>query len=141
MLHDPHKIPEPILVVSGLTYLFPFYVAMQKNSLYDASTYIFLTFTTVGFHATRNETLFMLDCIAILNFLARSFYLSMNSSRYSQAIYLLSVVYSLTSYFVGRHYKAMSFHPDWNTQMFYHSLMHLSTSYSAYVLIKNHQLV
>ena len=136
MLHDPHKTPEPILVVSGLTYLFPFYIAATNRRFYDASTYMFLTFTTVGFHSTRNETLFILDCWAILNFLLRTYYLSLQSSRDSKIIFLASVIYSLTSYFIGKYYNVMSFHPDWNTQMMYHSFMHLSTSYSSYLIIK-----
>jgi hypothetical protein len=135
MLHDPHMNPEPILVASGLTYLFPFYIALQKNKIYDASTYLFLTFTTVGFHSTRSEYLFFLDCLAIINFLVRSYYISLDASQNIRYIYYLSVSYSLISYFVGRKYKIMSFNPDWNTQMFYHSLMHISTSYSAYKLI------
>jgi hypothetical protein len=135
MLHDPHKIPEPILVISGLTYLFPFYVAISNRKLYDASTYIFLTFTTVGFHSTRDETFFILDCWAILNFLLRTYYLSLNSSTTSKTLFIASVIYSFTSYFLGKYYSIMSFHPDWNTQMMYHSLMHLSTSYSSYLIM------
>jgi hypothetical protein len=133
MLHDPHQIPEPILVVSGLTYLIPFYTAYKKGAEYDAYTCLFLTFTTIGFHGTRSEALFALDCIAIVNFLARYSYLAKNSRV--AYIYYCSVVYSLFSYFVGQHYKIMSFDPDWNTQMMYHSLMHLSTAYSAYLLL------
>ena len=135
MLHDPHKIPEPILVISGLTYLFPFYIAITNNRLYDASTYIFLTFTTVGFHSTRNESLFILDCGAIINFLLRSSYLSLQCSNTSKLIFLYSIIYSLTSYFIGKHYRIMSFDPDWNTQMAYHSLMHISTAYSSYLIM------
>lgn len=134
-LHDPHKTPEPILVLSGLTYLVPAWVALQKDRTYDFVTYTFLTFTTTGFHSTRSETLFTLDCLAILNFLGRSMYLSTEVDSYARSIYAFSVIYSLTSYFVGQRYKIMSFHPDWNTQMAYHSLMHLSTAYSAYVLM------
>ena len=134
-LHDPHKTPEPILVLSGLTYLVPAWAALQKDRTYDFVTYTFLTFTTTGFHSTRSETLFTLDCLAILNFLGRSMYLSTEVDSYARSIYAFSVIYSLTSYFVGQRYKIMSFHPDWNTQMAYHSLMHLSTAYSAYVLM------
>ena len=136
MLHDPHKIPEPILVISGITYLFPFYIAFSNNRLYDASTYLFLTFTTIGFHSTRIEILFLLDCVAIINFLLRTSYLSLYCSNISQIIFLSSVIYSLISYFIGKYYKIMSFNPNWNTQMIYHSLMHLSTSYSSYLIIK-----
>jgi hypothetical protein len=136
MLHDPHKIPEPILVVSGLTYLFPFYIAITNNKIYDASTYMFLTFTTVGFHSTRNEILFILDCFAILNFLLRTSYISLECSNISKIVFLLSVIYSSISYFLGKYYTIMSFHPNWNTQMIYHSFMHLSTAYSSYIIIK-----
>jgi hypothetical protein len=135
MLHDPHKIPEPVLVVSGLTYLYPCYLALSKHRMYDAGTYLFLTFTTVGFHSTRHETLFMLDCVAIINFLARSYHVCRQRSLTVQAVFFLSVFYSFTSYFAGLHYTAMSFHPDWNTQMFFHALMHLSTSYSASLIM------
>lgn len=136
LLHDPHIIPEPILVVSGLTYLVPFYSALQSGRKGDAYSYLFLTFTTVGFHSTRNEVFFALDCIAIMNFLLRSSYTSMlpGVSRQTQSIYLLSVVYSLVSYFVGKYYTILSFNPDWNTQMMYHSCMHLTTAYSSYLL-------
>lgn len=138
MLHDPHKIPEPILVISGLTYLVPFYVAISKKRRYDACSYLFLTFTTVGFHSTRNETLFILDCGAIINFLLMNYLLSLERrvSCSSKIIFLVSVLYSLTSYFLGKYYNIMSFHPDWNTQMLYHSLMHISSSYSSYLMIK-----
>ena len=135
MLHDPHKIPEPVLVVSGLSYLIPFYMAVRKGRAYDATTYLCLTLTTVGFHSTRDETLFLLDCIAILNFLYRSYTLSTERSTFCQRVYLVSVLYSLVSYFVGRQYTILSFHPDWNTQMFFHSLMHLSTSYYSYLIM------
>jgi hypothetical protein len=135
MLHDPHKIPEPILVISGLTYLYPFYLAISKKRIYDASTYIFLTFTTVGFHSTRYEFLFKLDCIAIINFLFRSYYLLRKCSIFCNIIFFLSVIYSLVSYFVGKYYNIMSFDPNWNTQMFYHSLIHIFTSYSSYLIM------
>jgi len=136
MLHDPHKMPEPVLVISGLTYLIPLYTAISSNRIYDASTYMFLTFTTVGFHGTRNETLFILDLWAITNFLLRNYYLSLYCSKFSRGIFLSSVIYSFISYFLGKYYNILSFHPDWNTQMAYHSLMHLSTSYGSYLIIK-----
>ena len=82
-------IPEPILVVSGLTYLVPFYSALLSGRKGDAYSYLFLTFTTVGFHGTRNEVFFALDCIAIMIFLLRSSYTSMlpGVSRQTQSIY------------------------------------------------------
>lgn len=136
LLHDPHHIPEPILVLSGLTYLVPFYMAIQDKRFYYSATCLFLTLTTVGFHGTRNEIMFQLDCLAILNFVSVMIYTSLKSSNYSKAVSYTSILYSLTSYFIGQQYQNFSFHPDWNTQMLFHSMMHISSSYSAYLFIK-----
>ena len=135
MLHDPHMIPEPILVVSGLTYLLPAYIAVTKGRTYDAATYFFLTCTTVGFHGTRSETIFALDIIAIMNFLGRSYQLSQEVSIGSVWFLNAAITYSLVSYFVGAYLKAMSFDPDWNTQMIFHSTMHLLTAAASYKIM------
>ena len=125
-------IPEPILVVSGLTYLLPTYIAVTKGRTYDAVTYFFLTCTTVGFHGTRSEAIFALDIIAIMNFLARSYQLSQEVSTCSVLFLNTAITYSLVSYFAGAYLKAMSFDPDWNTQMAFHSAMHLLTAAASY---------
>jgi len=135
-LHDPHKIPEPILVLSGLSYIIPAYRAFYLNNMQMLSACGFLTFTTVGFHSTRDDYFFVLDCVAILNFIAVDYKTAVVSGRYAEAIFYLATSYSLISYFVGIQYKIMSFDPDWNTQMFWHALMHLSSAYSAYVSLE-----
>jgi len=132
MLHDPHTIPEPLLVLSGLSYTLPL-IAAQTS--YDRFTNGFLLLTTIGFHGTRQEWLFYLDCLAILNFLIRSYRLVRTCSRASQALFSLSVTYCLVSYFVGYQFSILSFDPDWNTQMMFHSFMHVSTSYASYRII------
>ena len=133
MLHDPHKNPEPVLVLSGLSYLIPCYMAFKRNRYYDGSSYLFLTLTTVGFHGTRYDSIFFLDCIAILNFIISSHYNSLKSNNFTRGLYYSSISYSLISYFVGQQFQIMSFDPDWNTQMIYHSLIHLSSSYLSYL--------
>ena len=140
MLHDPHTISEPILVLSGLTYLVPFSIALQNRRVYDSATYLFLTFTTVAFHSTRYDSFFALDCIAILNFILRSYIISTPLSPLTRGLFSFSIAYSLISYFIGQTYAAMSFHPDWNTQMAYHSFMHLSTSYASYRIMTDPML-
>jgi len=135
MLHDPHTTPEPLLVLSGTTYLIPAYMAYRANALYNMWSYLFLTATTVGFHGTRNETLFLLDCLAIMNYIKCSIDDSQTSSNSAAGIFWISLGYSLTSYFIGRWFQSMSFDADWNTQMGYHAMMHFSTSYSAYVFM------
>ena len=129
LLHDPHMNPEPILVISGLSYLIPTWAAYSRRRWYDAGTFLILTCTTVGFHGTRSETWFFLDCLAILNFMCLS------AVRYRTWINWMAIMYSLISYFVGQRFLIMSFHPDWNTQMFFHSLMHLTTAASAYLSV------
>ena len=136
MLHDSHKIPEPILVASGLTYLIPTYTAYYAGNTDMAFACGFLTFTTVAFHGTREEIFFGLDCFAIIYFLGANFRSAHAAGNYALAAFCLSTLYSLTSYFAGMRYKRMSFDPDWNTQMFFHALMHLSTAYSAYASLK-----
>lgn len=132
MLHDPHMIPEPILVVSDMSYLLPTYIAVTKGRTYDAATYFFLTCTTVGFHSTRSEAIFILDIIVIINFLGRSYQLSQNASIGSVWFLNAAITYSMVSYFAGAYLKAMSFDPDWNTQMAFHSAIHLLTAAASY---------
>jgi hypothetical protein len=130
-LHDPHTISEPILVLSGLAYLAPTYIAFQQKNYYDVVTSSFLMFTTMGFHSTRYEWFFMLDCIAILNFLARGLYIGRTNPYLS-----LSVAYSMISYFVGMRYGIMSFDPDWHRQMMFHAGIHLSSSFAMWQILK-----
>lgn len=130
-LHDSHTIPEPILVLSGLTFIFPAYTAYTQQKYYFSGSLAFLSFTTVGYHGTRNETLFILDLIAITNYILTGGVVTYYKTPREQIPYILSIVYCIISYFVGRQYKLFSFDPDWNTQMFFHSLMHLFPSYTA----------
>jgi hypothetical protein len=126
-LHDDHKNAEPVLVISGLFYLLVALCARKKQEYRMMYSSLFLTLTTVGFHGTQDECIFVLDCIAILWYL---FELAIRSKGYSIWISQASVFYSLTSYFIGQHYGILSFDPNWNTQMIYHSLMHASTAFA-----------
>ena len=136
-LHDPHTTPEPWLVLSGLAYLAPMVSALYQRRSYDACTYMCITCTTVGFHGTRHELWFALDCGAIVGFLMRSGYVLWATPVPTdiRLLYAFAVLYSFTSYFVGQRYKIMSFHPNWNIQMAYHALMHLSTAYTSYLIM------
>jgi hypothetical protein len=138
MLDDTYETIEPILVLSGLTYLFPLYVAVRNKNNYDMFTYGLLTFTTIWFHITLYEVLFILDCFAIINCLLRIYYISRKATRIYYLIFVCSVIYSLISYFIGKLYNIMSFHPNWNTQIAYHSVIHLTTSYESYLLINSY---
>ena len=135
IFHDPHMIPEPILVISGLSYLIPMCAAFSRKRWYDAGIFLALTCTTVGFLGTRSETWFFLDCLAILQFLGRGILLSRKTDSFTFYSYWAAILYSLVSYFVGQQFSIMSFHPDWNTQMFFHSIMHLSSALSAYMVL------
>ena len=134
-LHDPHTTPEPFLVLSGTTYLIPAYMAYKGGYNYVAFSNLFLASTTIGFHGTRNDYIFALDCIAILNYILCGADLCSKTTAFSRNAYMLSTLYSLVSYFVGQRFSILSFDPDWNRQMFFHSLMHISSSYAAYSFI------
>ena len=139
MLHEPHTIPEPILVLSGLSYAVPASLAYRQGRPYSVATNLYLLATTVGFHGTRQEWIFLLDCTAILNFLWCSYGLSHQAKSNARILFAASTAYSLLSYFLGWRYQMLSFDPDWNTQMFFHAWIHISTSYSMYKLLEESQ--
>ena len=139
MLHDPHTIPEPVLVLSGLSYAVPACLAYRQGRPYSLATNLYLLATTVGFHGTRQEWIFLLDCTAIVNFLWHSYTLAQEARTNARILFAASTAYSLLSYCVGWRYQMLSFHPDWNTQMFFHAWMHISTSYSMYKLLEESQ--
>ena len=122
-------IPEPILVASGTTYLVPAYIAYIHGYTYTAGSLAAITFTTMSFHATRQEWLFALDVMAILNTLACLWYNSTYAKTDTRYLAAISIAYSMNSYFIGRIYKNMSFDPNWDKQMLFHSLMHVLTAY------------
>lgn len=137
-LHDPHTISEPVLVLTVTAYLLPAYMAYIQGYHYMAFSNLFLSSTTIGFHWSRNDYIFALDCLAILNYLGYGIYCIKNHYRpYSKNMYILSAGYALISYFVGQRFKIMSFDPDWNRQMFFHGLMHIFSSYTSYEFIQD----
>ena len=141
-LHESYMTPEPLLVFSGTSYILPMYISYKSRFYYNAFSFLLLSFTTITFHGTRNEIVFLMDCAAILNLLActiHNSYLTRHNWRI-QIVLLLSIIYCLTSYFVGMKYNIMSFDPDWNTKMIFHSAMHLSTSYSAFLLTEERRM-
>jgi len=135
ILHDPHKISEPFLVLSGLAFSVPAYVAFVTKRDYDFVTCAFLIFTSSGFHATRNEYFFILDCLAILNFVLRYMYISFYLKRY---LFCFVTLYNFTSYFGGQVFRVLSFDPIWESQMVYHSLLHFLSAYASYELLSTY---
>ena len=115
--------------------MIPAYVAAQAGLPYSLASTLFLTFTTVGFHGTRQDWLFQLDLLAILNFNVAAIY---NISKVGPAavlVWFVAVSYSILSYFGGQKYSVLSFDPNWNIQMFFHSFIHFSTCYVAYIVL------
>jgi len=136
-LHDDHKYSEPILVLTGLSYLFPAFFALQKEEYYLSCSLVFLCSTTVLFHGTRWEYFFYIDVVAILNYIAYALYLSPEMTARQLHATWFPVVFGFYTYFVGMRYQIFSFDPDWNTQMFWHGLMHLFSAYSACVYLQS----
>lgn len=127
-----HMISAPYLVITGMTYLLPAWLAWEKGFYYSMISSIVLATTTMSFHWFRHQWLFELDVVAILNYNMCSLYNIYHAGPSAVGIWALAVGYSLYSYFVGQQLSILSWDPDWNTQMFFHGLMHLSTAYSAW---------
>jgi hypothetical protein len=125
-------IPEPYLVITGMTYLLPAWLAWESRFYYSMASCLVLCLTTMSFHWFRYQWLFELDVLAILNYTICSLYNIYHAGLPAAGIWALSVGYSLYSYFVGQQLHILSWDPDWMTQMFFHGLMHISTAYSAW---------
>jgi len=135
LLHDEHTHPEPYLVLTGLLLLFPAAKAYYLNELYVSGSLAFLSFTTVGFHGTRNEYFFILDLVAITNYIIGGAISVHHKTSREMLVFYVCLIYSIVSYFVGRQYKVYAFDPDWNTQMFWHVLIHVFSTYAAFVYL------
>jgi len=139
-LRDDHLIPEPVLVLSGLSYLIPAYIAYSARFDYSLFTTLFVTFTTVGFHGTRQEWLFQLDLVAILNYNIFALYNIYKVGPAAALIWSVGFPYSILSYFGGQRYLVLAFDPSWNIQMIFHSFIHFITSYFAYYCLTQRTL-
>jgi len=137
-----HMIPEPYLVITGMTYLMPAWLAWKSGFYYSLASNVFLCATTMSFHWFRSQWLFELDVAAVLNYVA---YCSLNAyyaGPSAMGVWVFSTSYGVYSYFVGQQLSILSWDPDWNTQMFFHGLIHLSSAYGAwYVLTKHNELL
>lgn len=124
-----HMIPEPYLVITGMSYLLPAWLAWEKGFYYSMASCVFLCGTTMSFHWFRYQWLFELDILAILNYTVTSLYNIYYAGHSAAGVWALSIGYSSYSYFIGQQLEILSWDPDWTTQMFFHGLMHLSTAY------------
>jgi hypothetical protein len=135
-LRDTYTDPEPILVLSGLIYLVPAYYGFKY--VYLRNSLLFLTLTTVGFHGTRHEYFFIIDVIAILNYIIICGwqYVSLLTNKEKHTFYL-AVIFAGYIHFVGQRYSIYNFDPNWNIKMFFHTLIHFFSAYTAHVTICN----
>jgi hypothetical protein len=134
-----HMIPEPFLVMTGMTYLLPAYLAYEKSLWYCMASSLFVMLTTMSFHWFRTDLTFAIDVIAILNYVACGLYNCYYTDYSATGVWIGAISYSLYSYFVGQQLNILSFDPDWATQMFFHGLIHFSTAYSAWFLFNRRQ--
>ena len=130
-LHDNHLYSEPLLSLTGLSYLYPAFIAIEKEEYYLACSLVFLCSTTILYHGTRWEYFFYLDLIAMSHYVGYGAYLSSAMTAKVLHTVWFPVAYGLYVYFIGMNYKIFAFDPDWNTQMFFHGLMHIFSSYSS----------
>jgi hypothetical protein len=137
-----HTTPEPYLVITGMTYLMPAWLAWKTGFYYSMVTNLALCATTMSFHWFRTQWLFELDVLAIWNYVLCTLFNAYYGGPSSLGMWGFAVGYSLYSYFVGQQLSILSWHPDWNTQIFFHGLIHMSTAYSCwYVLTKRNELL
>jgi hypothetical protein len=130
-LYDNHSYPQPMLSLTGVSYLYPAFVALEKEQYYLACSLVFLTSTTILYHGTRWKYFFYLDLIAASHYVGYGAYLSPGMTAKVLYTVWFPFLYGLFVYFVGMKYNIFAFDPDWNTQMFFHGLMHIFSSYSS----------
>ena len=135
-LLDYHSDPEPILVLTGLTFLIPAYYAMMQEHVYLMCSYVLLCSTTILFHSTRQPFFFCIDAFAILNHIIGGGIIVYHQSDRERIAMIFATTYSFITYFVGQQYNLFSFDPDWNIKMFFHSLMYLFSGYAACVSLE-----
>jgi hypothetical protein len=137
-----HIIPEPYLVITGMSYLMPAWLAWKSGFYYSLASNLFLCATTMSFHWFRTQWLFELDVVAVLNYVLCCSLNGYYAGPSAMGVWVFSASYGVYSYFVGQQLSILSWDPDWNTQMFFHGLMHLSSAYGAwYVLTKRNELL
>ena len=137
-----HMIPEPYLVITGMSYLLPAWLAWKSGFYYSLATCLFLCATTMSFHWFRAQWLFELDVVAVLNYVLCCSFNAYYAGPSAMGVWVFSGSYGLYSYFVGQQLSILSWDPDWNTQMFFHGLIHLSTAYGFwYALTKRNELL
>ena len=127
-----HMIPEPYLVMTGMSYLLPAWLAYESGFYYSMSSCLFICATTMSFHWFRQQWMFEADVIAILNYIGWLMFNVYRAGPSAAGVWALMGGYSFYSYFVGQQLSILSWDPDWTTQMFFHGLMHMSTAYSAW---------
>lgn len=128
-----HMIPEPFLVITGMSYLLPAWLAWRSGFTYSAISNLALCATTMGFHWFRTQQFFELDVLAILNYNLCAAYNLPRAGWPAAGVWGLATGYSVYSYFVGQQLGILSWDPDWNTQMIFHGLIHLSTAYTSWI--------
>ena len=133
-----HMIPEPYLVITGMSYLMPAWLAWKTGFYYSLASNLFLCATTMSFHWFRSQWLFELDVVAVLNYVACCSFNAYYAGPSAMGVWVFSASYGVYSYFVGQQLSILSWDPDWNTQMFFHGLMHLSSAYGAWYVLTKH---
>jgi hypothetical protein len=132
--------PAPYLVITGMTYLMPAWLAWKSGFYYSLASNLFLCATTMSFHWFRTQWIFSLDQLAIWNYTLCSLLNAYQGGPSALGMWTFSVGYSLYSYFVGRYLSILCWDPNWTTQMFFHGLIHMVTAYGVwYVLTKRNE--
>jgi len=129
---------HPILRFTGSLYIVPGYLSIVKGYPYHASSCFLLALTSIINHTVSNQTLLIIDQAAMMNYLICSFYIGFayNVSAKTIGLGALSVIYSAYIYILGKKYGTMAWSEYVLERIFYHSIMHMSTSSVVYYAIK-----
>ena len=129
-MRDPHTTPEPLLVLTGMLYLIPAWIGWESGFHPSALSSLFLAFTSMSFHWFRTDWLFYLDVIAIFIYSLFGLHSSYKAGVASNALYVFVIGYAVFVYIVGQQYSILAFDPEWNTQQFFHGLIHVFCCYA-----------
>jgi len=131
--------PSPYLVITGMTYLLPAWLAYEKGFHYSLVSSLCLTATTMLYHWFHYDYLLVLDTLAVANYCVCSLYNIYHAGPAAVGVWGLSVGYTAYVYFIGNHLSILAWDPHWPTRMFFHGLIHFSTAYTAWYCFTHRQ--
>lgn len=115
---------EPELVVSGLAFLIPAYVAWAGGQTVSALALVILTLTSSIWHAWREPWFRPFDFVVMVSVVLLELYNSINAGVKGVVIAILVCLYGLIAYYWGYADRTFCFAVSRTRQMTSHALLH-----------------